>query len=65
MAAVLHRLHADAIDLNMGCPDASVNKLGAGFRLMEQPEEVRGIVIERKYMRLTPHCKDPAGRRTR
>jgi nifR3 family TIM-barrel protein len=49
----LHTLQADAIDLNMGCPDRSVNKSGGGFALMEQPENARRIVIEaRKNTRL-------------
>jgi tRNA-dihydrouridine synthase B len=43
---VLHRLRADAIDLNMGCPARSVGKYGAGFALMERPENVRRIVVE-------------------
>jgi len=49
----LHTLQADAIDLNMGCPDRSVNKSCVGFSLMEQPENARRIVIEaRKNTRL-------------
>ena len=42
----LHGLKADAIDLNMGCPAPAVGRLGAGIRLMEQPEDVRRIVAE-------------------
>ena len=42
----LHRLHADAIDLNMGCPERSVGSSGGGFALMEQPDNARRIVIE-------------------
>jgi len=42
----LHELKADAIDLNMGCPASAVGKFGAGFSLMEQPEEARRIVSE-------------------
>ncbi len=42
----LHRLKADAIDLNMGCPAAAVGRFGAGIRLMEQPENARRIVHE-------------------
>ena len=49
----LHKLQADAIDLNMGCPDRCVGKSGGGFALMEQPENARRIVIEaRKSTRL-------------
>jgi len=42
----LHAQKADAIDLNMGCPAAAVGKFGAGFSLMEQPEDARRIVAE-------------------
>lgn len=42
----LHRLKADAVDLNMGCPHWSVGKSGSGFALMEQPENARRIVKE-------------------
>jgi nifR3 family TIM-barrel protein len=48
----LHRLKADAIDLNMGCPAPAVDKIGAGAGLMEQPEEVRRMVAEAR--KLTP-----------
>jgi tRNA-dihydrouridine synthase B len=41
---VLHRLKADAIDLNMGCPAAAVGKFGAGIMLMELPGDVRCMV---------------------
>jgi nifR3 family TIM-barrel protein len=42
----LHKLQADAIDLNMGCPERSVTNPGGGFALMEQPENARRILIE-------------------
>jgi tRNA-dihydrouridine synthase B len=42
----VHKLGAEAIDLNMGCPDQSVNRSGCGFSLMEQPDNARRIVIE-------------------
>ncbi|MEK6742149.1 MAG: tRNA-dihydrouridine synthase family protein [Nitrospirota bacterium] len=42
----LHALKADSIDLNMGCPAAAVGRFGAGFSLMEQPEDARRIVAE-------------------
>lgn len=42
----LHRLKADAVDLNMGCPAPTVNKFGAGISLMEHPEDVRCLVTE-------------------
>jgi nifR3 family TIM-barrel protein len=46
----LHKLGADAIDLNMGCPAPAVNKVGAGAKLMEQPEEVGRIVAEARRL---------------
>lgn len=42
--AALHRLRADAIDLNLGCPAPQVRRLGGGSRLMEEPERVRRLV---------------------
>src|SRR3990170_2790312 len=51
---VLHELKADAIDLNMGCPAPAVGKMGAGFRLMEQPEDVRRIVAEARKRTTLP-----------
>jgi nifR3 family TIM-barrel protein len=41
---VLHRLKADAIDLNMGCPATAVGKFGSGIKMMELPGDVRCIV---------------------
>jgi nifR3 family TIM-barrel protein len=51
---VLHNLQADAIDLNMGCPARSIGNYGAGFALMEQPENVRRIVVEARKHTLLP-----------
>lgn len=42
----LHKLRPDAIDLNMGCPAATVGRFGAGVMLMDQPDEVRKMVAE-------------------
>jgi tRNA-dihydrouridine synthase len=50
----LHKLHADAIDLNMGCPAATVGKLGAGCILMEQPDNVRQLVSEARKLTALP-----------
>jgi tRNA-dihydrouridine synthase B len=49
---VCHKLRADAIDLNMGCPARSVARFGAGFTLMRRPENTRRIVAEAR--RSTP-----------
>ena len=57
IAAAIESLHAqkaDAIDLNMGCPAAAVGKFGAGFSLMEQPEDARRIVAEARRRTLLP-----------
>ncbi len=51
---VLHKLKADAVDLNMGCPAPTVSKIGAGIRLMEQPENVRSIVAEARKRTTLP-----------
>jgi tRNA-dihydrouridine synthase B len=50
----LHRLQANAIDLNMGCPARSVGNYGAGFALMEQPENVCRIVVEARKSTVLP-----------
>jgi len=50
----LHGLKADAVDLNMGCPAPAVRRLGAGASLMEQPEDVRCIVVEARKRTALP-----------
>jgi len=40
----LHRLGADAVDLNLGCPAPKVKKKGGGIALMSRPETVREII---------------------
>ncbi|HEX2964469.1 MAG TPA: tRNA-dihydrouridine synthase family protein [Syntrophorhabdaceae bacterium] len=42
----LHQLRADAVDINMGCPVRSINSYGAGAALMENPGNVRSIILE-------------------
>ena len=42
--AALHRLGADAVDLNLGCPAPLVRRAGGGSSLMEEPERVRRMV---------------------
>ena len=42
----LHKLQADAIDLNMGCPARNIRNSGGGSMLMEQPQNARRIVME-------------------
>ncbi len=52
--AALHKLKADAIDLNMGCPAPAVGRCGAGIRLMEMPEDVRSLVAEARKRTTLP-----------
>jgi nifR3 family TIM-barrel protein len=52
--AILHKLKADSIDLNMGCPAPAVGKFGAGVMLMEQPEEVQRMVVEARNLTQLP-----------
>ncbi len=51
---VLHKLKADAIDLNMGCPASAVGKFGAGISLMELPATVRCMVAEARKRTTLP-----------
>lgn len=34
----------DGVDINMGCPDRSIEKQGAGAAMIKQPEIARGII---------------------
>lgn len=40
----LHRLQADVIDFNLGCPAPLVRRSGGGSSLMDDPDRVRRIV---------------------
>ena len=51
---VLHKLKADAIDLNMGCPAVTVGRFGAGGMLMERPGDVRVMVAEARKRTALP-----------
>ena len=42
--AALHRLSADAIDLNLGCPAPRVRKAGGGSSLADNPGRVRSVI---------------------
>ena len=43
-AALARQLRFDGVDINMGCPDASVEKQGAGVALMRTPELAAEII---------------------
>ncbi|MEK7460783.1 MAG: tRNA-dihydrouridine synthase [Patescibacteria group bacterium] len=44
VANLIHKLGFDGIDINMGCPDKSVEKQGAGAALMKNPERAVEIL---------------------
>jgi tRNA-dihydrouridine synthase B len=51
---ILHKLGADSIDFNMGCPAPAVGKFGGGAMLMEQPEVVRGMIARARKLTQLP-----------
>lgn len=61
---VLHRLGADACDLNMGCPAPEARRRGGGSRLMERCEAARAIAAEaRRHTSLPLTAKIRLGER--
>lgn len=50
----LHRLHADAVDINLGCPAPKVRRSGGGSSLMEEPKLVQEIIAEARKKTLLP-----------
>jgi nifR3 family TIM-barrel protein len=50
----LHRLKADAVDLNLGCPAPRVRQAGGGSSLMDRPDRVREIVAEARRRTVLP-----------
>jgi len=47
-AKLISKLGFDGIDINMGCPDKSVEKQGAGAALIKDPKRAREIIRETK-----------------
>jgi nifR3 family TIM-barrel protein len=47
-AKLVAKLGFDGIDINMGCPDKSVEKMGAGAQLMLNPRLAKKIIEETK-----------------
>lgn len=45
-AKLVKELGFDGIDINMGCPDKSIEKQGAGASLMKRPELAREIILK-------------------
>lgn len=52
--AALHRLGADVIDLNLGCPAPQIRRSGGGSRLMEDPARVRRLVASARQHTCLP-----------
>mgnify|MGYP001617766893 CR=1 FL=1 len=50
---LIAKLGFDGIDINMGCPDRSIEKQGAGAALMKNPKEAQEII--RAAMAGAPH----------
>ena len=50
----LHRLQADVIDLNLGCPAPLVRRSGGGSSLMDDPDRVRRIVARSRKQTSLP-----------
>jgi nifR3 family TIM-barrel protein len=50
----LHRLQADAVDINLGCPAPRVRRSGGGSSLMDSPELVREILAEARRKTALP-----------
>lgn len=47
-AKIIKELDFDGIDINMGCPDKAVTKMGAGSALILTPELAKEIIAETK-----------------
>ena len=47
-AKLTQKLGFDGIDINMGCPDKSVERQGAGAALIKNPELAKKIILETK-----------------
>ncbi len=52
--AVLERLGAEVVDLNLGCPAPNVRRRGGGSRLSEQPDLVRRVVAAARRASTVP-----------
>jgi len=47
-AALAHELGFDGVDINMGCPDKSIEKQGAGAAHIKNPEVAQEIILAAK-----------------
>lgn len=47
-AAMARELGFNGVDINMGCPDRSVEKQGAGAALIKEPEHAKEIILATK-----------------
>ncbi len=48
VATLIHELGFDGIDINMGCPDRSIEKQGAGAAMMKNPERALEVLAAAK-----------------
>jgi tRNA-dihydrouridine synthase len=47
-AALIAELGFDGLDINMGCPDKSIMKQGAGAKLMQDPVLAQALIVAAK-----------------
>lgn len=66
-AELVAKLGFDGIDLNMGCPDRSIEKQGAGAGMIKNPERAVAIIeaARRGAMRANPNSPIPVSVKTR
>ncbi len=55
------KLGFDGIDINMGCPDRSIEKQGAGAAMMKHPEKVAAIIAAARTSGLPVSVKTRTG----
>lgn len=64
-ARLVAKLGFDGIDINMGCPDKSIEKQGAGAAMMKNPENARAIIRAAKEEIALARKKIPVSVKTR
>lgn len=60
-AALARELGYDGVDINMGCPDRSIEKQGAGAAMMKNPEQARLVIRAAKESGLPVSVKTRIG----
>ncbi|MDP1624993.1 MAG: tRNA-dihydrouridine synthase [bacterium] len=64
-ARLVAKLGFDGIDINMGCPDKSIEKQGAGAAMIKNPESARAIIRATKEGIVLARKKIPVSVKTR